>query len=54
VQPTSFVDLAVIARLFEYERVGMKTMSAHFGAAVVKSKHTQLRRVFFLHDAQCS
>ena len=43
VRPASFVDLAVIAKLYAYERVGMKSMSAHFGAEVVKSKQTQLR-----------
>ena len=41
-RPASFVDLAVIAKLFRYERTGMKSMSAAFGAEVVKSKQTQL------------
>ena len=41
-RPASYVDLAVVAKLFRYERTGMKSMSAAFGAEVVKSKQTQL------------
>ena len=41
-RPASYVDLAVVAKLFRYERTGMKSMSAAFGAEVVKSKQIQL------------
>ena len=52
VSPASFVDLAVVARLFSYERTGMKAMSAHFGATVGKSKATQLRHVAAAPDGR--
>jgi ribonuclease D len=41
-RPASFVDLAVVAGLFRYSRVGLKGMAAAFGVEIAKSKNVQL------------
>jgi hypothetical protein len=41
-RPASFVDLAVVAGLYRYARVGLQGLAAEFGASVEKSKAIQL------------